>query len=82
VNLRDTVVVKSGEIVQVSTTDESTMVHDFPIILLAMPSKQNIRILVVPSEAMKVSLYLQMQMHFGRAIRSHEGEFVPANANK
>jgi hypothetical protein len=64
VNLRDTVAVKSGEIVQVSTTDESTMVHDFQIILLAKPLKQNIRILV------------------GRAIRSHEGEFVPANANK
>lgn len=72
-NLRDTVVVKSGEIVQVSTTDESTMVHDFPIILLAMPSKQNIRILVVPSEAMKVSLYLQMQINKSSKILGYEG---------
>lgn len=72
-NLRDTVAVKSGEIVQVSTTDESTMVHDFPIILLAKPSKQDIRISVLPSEAMKVSLYLQMQINKSYKILGYEG---------
>jgi hypothetical protein len=41
-------------------TEETTDEHDFPTILLAMLSKQNIRVSAVPSVGMNVNLYLEV----------------------
>ena len=50
---------RSDGISVVLVTDETTDIHDFPTIFLAMPSKQNILASAVPSDAIKVSLYLE-----------------------
>jgi hypothetical protein len=43
VNLRDTITAKSGGILEVLVDDVKREVQGFPMILLAMLSKQNIR---------------------------------------
>jgi hypothetical protein len=50
---------KSGGISDVSVTEETTEAHDFPTILSAILSKQNILAPAVPSDAMNVNLYLE-----------------------
>jgi hypothetical protein len=54
---------KSGGIFEVFVTDVRRKVHVFPMILLATLSKQNIRISAVSSAAMKLSLYLEIQIY-------------------
>jgi hypothetical protein len=58
VNLRETIDAISGGILEVLPTDATREVHGFPMIALAMLSKQNIFASVVPSDAIKVNLYL------------------------
>jgi hypothetical protein len=60
VNFSDTIDARSGGMSDVLVTKETTDGQDFPTILLAMLSKQNILTSVVPSVAMNVNLYLKM----------------------
>jgi hypothetical protein len=59
INFRDTMAARSGGISIVFVTEETTDPHDFPMIFFVMLSKQNILASAVPSEAMKVNLYMQ-----------------------
>jgi hypothetical protein len=59
VNFKETITTISGGITLVSEVEPIMDEQDFPIITLAISSKQNISASVVPSEAMKPSLYLR-----------------------
>jgi hypothetical protein len=58
VNFKDTIAAISGGIVALFVVEAIIDEQDFPIIALAILSKQNISASAVPSEAVKVSLYL------------------------
>jgi hypothetical protein len=58
VNLRETIAAISGGMVEGSLSDETRDGHVFPMIILAILSKQNILVAAFMSDAMKVSLYL------------------------
>jgi hypothetical protein len=59
VYFRETIAVISSGIADASGNDATTIGHGFPIIVLATVSKANISASAVPSDALKVSLYLQ-----------------------
>jgi hypothetical protein len=58
VSFKDTIAAISGGIAAVFVVEAIIDEQDFPIIALAILSKQNISASAVPSEAVKVSLYL------------------------
>jgi hypothetical protein len=59
VNFKDTIAAISGGIAPLSEVEPIMDEQDFPIITLAISSKQNISASAVPSEAIKASLYLR-----------------------
>jgi hypothetical protein len=58
VYFRETIAAISGGIADASGKDATTVGHGFPIIVLATLSNANISASSVPSDALKVSLYL------------------------
>jgi hypothetical protein len=69
VNFKETITAISGGISLVSEVEPIMDEQDFPIITLAISSKQNISASVVPSESMNPSLYLRKKRRNNRVNR-------------
>ena len=68
VNLRETIAAISGGVISGSAAEAKSEADDFPTIFVATFSKQNIFASAVPSDAIKLNLYLHNCEHMRKKV--------------